>query len=89
MFLLASIFDNRDNALPAILIGNITQGIVHRKPTTLQIDLVLLMKTKSLVEQFSEYGVTFTYDELLRFKTSAAVVANEERSGVIVYSITT
>ena len=71
--LLSSISDKLDLTLPSILIGNIITSIINNQPTSLQVALGVLVREKKLLEQFSDYGVTCTYKEVLRFKSSAAV----------------
>ena len=78
--LLPSISDKLDLTLPSILIGNIITSIINNQPTSLQVALGVLVREKKLLEQFSDYGVTCTYKEVLRFKSSAAVAAASEYS---------
>lgn len=74
--LLARLSPKLDNSLPALLIGNIITAVLTNYPTQLQIALgVLLRDSKELVKSMSDFGVTCTYDELLRFKKSAAAAA--------------
>ena len=61
------------NELPAILIGNIITSVVQKKPTSLLIDLALLSREKKLIEHLYDYKVVCSYDEVKRFKASAAV----------------
>jgi len=49
---------------------------LHNHPTDLQIDLgVLVRDSKKLIELLHAFGVTCSYDEILRFKKSAAFSA--------------
>lgn len=65
------------HSLPALLIGNIVTAVVKNLATPLQIALaVLLRDSKEQVKAFNDFGVTCSYDELLRFKKSAAIAAN-------------
>lgn len=65
-----------DHTLTALLIGNIITSVLTKTATDLQIALgVLLRDSKDLVLHFHDYLVTCTYDEILRFKKSAAVSA--------------
>ena len=61
------------NELPTILIGNIITSVVRKKPTSLLIDLALLIREKKLIEHLYDYKVVCSYDEVKRFKASAAV----------------
>ena len=55
------------------LIGNIVTSIVQDCSTPLMLALGNLLRTsKILLNHFYDYGVTCTYDEILRFKKSAA-----------------
>ena len=74
--LLSSLSPKLDNTLPALLIGNIITSVLTNHPTQLQITLaVLLRESKELLKTMNDFGVTCTYDELLRFKKSVAVTA--------------
>ena len=61
------------NELPAILIGNIISSVVRKKPTSLLIDLALLVRENKLIDYLYDYKVVCSYDEVKRFKASAAV----------------
>lgn len=77
--LLASVSPKLDNTLPAILIGNMVTSIVTNQSTDLQIALgVLLRDSKMIVNHMYDYGITCSYDEVLRFKKSAAVAAAQD-----------
>ena len=72
--LLSQISDDlSSNELPAFLIGNIITSVVRKKPTSLLIDLALLVREKKLIEHLYDYKVVCSYDEVKRFKASAAV----------------
>ena len=67
------------NTLPAILIGNIITSVITNLSTPLQIGLaVLLHDAKEQVTAFHDFGVTCSYDEILRYKRSAASAANKD-----------
>ena len=62
------------NSLYGALIGNIVTSIVQNCTTPLQLALgTLFIRSKSILNHLYEYRVTGSYDELLRFKKSAAV----------------
>jgi hypothetical protein len=44
-----------------------------------------LLRDKSLIDQFRDFGITCTYDEVLRFKTSddSAVSKKSELRGIL------
>ena len=74
--LLAAVSPKLDKTLPALLIGNIVTSVVRNQPTDLQVALgVLLRDSKMMVSHMNDYRVTCSYDEVLRFKKSAAVAA--------------
>ena len=71
--LLAQISNNLDRSLSAALIGNIITSFVSKQFTPLQIALsVLLGRHHKTIDTLYAYGLTSTYDELRRFKISAA-----------------
>ena len=74
--LLKKISSNLDNTPASALIGNIVTNVVSTQPTTLQIDLSVLISRKTLIEELYEYRVCCSYDEYLRFKASAAIAAD-------------
>ena len=66
--LLVKISPKLDRTLPAILIGNIITSLLTNSFTILPIALGVLMKdSEDLVNHFYDFGVTFSYDEILRF----------------------
>ncbi len=74
--LLATVSRSLDDSLPAMMIGSIVTSAVKNKPTDLQVSLgVLLRDSKTLLGYTYDYGITCSYDEVLRFKKSAAVAA--------------
>lgn len=78
MNLLAAITENLHNTLPALLIGNIVTSVFSNKPTSLQISLGNLIRdSKSLLNKLFQFRVTCSYDEILRFKKSAALAATK------------
>ena len=78
MRLLAKLSSKLENTPPAHLIGNIITSSLRNVPTALQVALgVMVRDSKGLVSQLSSICVTCTYDELQRFKKSAAVAASE------------
>ena len=71
-----AISEKFDQSLPALLIGKIITSIVNNSPTYLQMALaVLLINSKEIVSHMYDYRITYSYDELLRFKKSSAVAA--------------
>ena len=76
--LLSQISDDLSaNELPAILIGKIITSVVRKKPTSLLIDLALLVREKKLIEFLYDYKAVYSYDEVKRFKGSPDVEKTE------------
>ena len=64
------------DSLQSIMIGNMITSFVRNQPTDLQVALsALLNSSKSIIQTFHDYGVTCSYDEINRFKKSAAVAS--------------
>ena len=79
--LLAAISPDLAYTLPALLIGNVVTSIVTKRTTDLQLALGMLFKdSKELLSHKFDYKVTCSYDEILRFKKSAAVAASSSIS---------
>ena len=79
--ILASILTKRENTPLALLIGKIITSVLRNRPTYLQIALgVLLRDYKTILGYTYDYGIACSYDEILRFKKSAAVVAAKDPS---------
>lgn len=55
----------------ALLIGNIITSCVNHQATSLQIALGVLLREKHLIDECYAFGICASYDEVLRFKTSA------------------
>ncbi len=79
--LLANLSPKLNGTLPALLVGSIITSVLSNYPTSLQVALgVLIRDSKKLVKHMHEYGVTCSYDEVLRFKKSAAIAATKNIS---------
>ena len=73
MTLLEAISPKLSHALPALMIGNIITFIIRNQPTDLQVTLgALLRDSKALIGYMHDSGITYSYDEVLRFRKSAA-----------------
>ncbi|KAL8560458.1 hypothetical protein ACOMHN_054361 [Nucella lapillus] len=71
--LLAAIAPSLDSTLPAAMIGHIVTSAVNSYFTSLQLAVsVLLSRQRKVIEQLHDFGVTSSYDELRRFRISAA-----------------
>ena len=78
--LLKAISPKLDKTLPAALIGNIITSVINNEATTLQVALAISLRDKSLVQQMYDYRICCSYDELIRFKASAANAASQQSS---------
>ena len=68
------------NSLFTALIGGMVTSVVQNKPTQLQLALgILLRHSKTILNHLYKYRVTCSYDEVLRFKKSAAL--NSSKGG--------
>ena len=65
------------------MIGQIILSTVCGHATSLQVALgVMLNQQRNLVDQFHKFGVTCTYNELRRFRISAAVAMDKDDQGI-------
>ena len=79
--LLATLSPKLNKTLPALLIGNTVTSVLKNQAIALQVALGFLLRdSKTIVNNMYDYRVTCSYDELLRFKTSAAVAASSDPS---------
>ena len=76
--LLAAISPKLVESNQALLIGNIVTSCVTNKATNLQIALGVLLREKQLIEQCYAFGICASYDEILRFKASAAHASSNQ-----------
>ena len=75
--ILSRVSQKLKQSLPALQIGNIITSVVKNLATPLQIALaVQLRDSKEQFKAFHDFGVTCSYDELLRFKKLVARAAN-------------
>ncbi len=77
--LLTSLSPKLCSTLPALLVGNIITSVLRKQATCLQTALGILVRdSKAVVNQFHDFQVTCSYDEVLRFKKSAAVAQTKK-----------
>ena len=76
--LLSTVSSNFQNSLAAAMIGNIVTAMVTKRFTSLQLSLDILARDKKLIEHLHDYGIPSTYQEVRRFKISAAVASGNE-----------
>lgn len=79
LYFLAELLPKLDHTSPALLIGNIVTSILTNRPTTLQLTLGTVLIDKALIHLCSEYGICCSYDEVLRFRKSAAHATSQEK----------
>lgn len=61
------------------MIGSVITGVLKSYPTGIQVALGVKMgRSKQCVNLLHEFGVTCSYDEVLRFKRSAASAATKD-----------
>ena len=70
--LLSEISPKLSGSLTALLIGNMITNAVTNKFTTLQVALGVSAREKHMINTLYDFSVTCSYDEVLRFKSSAA-----------------
>ena len=78
-----SFLQNWNHTLPVALIGNIGTNVISGRFTTLQIALGIVLNRKGLIEQFYDFLVSRSCDEVLLFKplVAAAAVSNASLRG--------
>ena len=74
---MSTISSKLDSTLSAAIIGNIVTSAVTNKPTSLQISLRVVVGEISAIELLYDFGVTASYDEVLRFRASAAQASSK------------
>ena len=77
--LLSRLSPKFESTLPTAMIGNMVTSAVTNKPTFLQIVLGIAVRDKSIIELLYDHGVSSSYDEILRFKGSAAHAAAKKK----------
>ena len=78
---LGKLSPNLDRPPPALRIGLTVTRVMKNHPTSLHITLGIKMRrSKSLIKVLQKYGVTCTYDDVRRFKHSAAKATTMEPS---------
>ncbi len=84
--LLCHVSKKLTDSLQATMIGNIVSSVVCSKPTYLNVALgVMMNRHKSIITDLSKFNVCCTYDEVLRFKHSAAVAVSKEYAEGLVF----
>lgn len=78
--LLSALHPKLDRSLPALLIGNIITSIINNSYTQLQLALGLYMNSARKVKVLHDFHVSCSYDEVSRFKTSAAMYVQRNPS---------
>ena len=72
LFLLSEISPKLSGSLLALLIGKMVTNAVTNRPTKLQVALGVSAREKHMINTLHNFSVTCSYDEVLRFKSSAA-----------------
>ena len=71
----------KTNQKAIALISSIVTSMASSKVSMLQVALGLKVREKKTVEYLQEYGVTYSYDEVRRFKISSAYHASQKNNG--------
>ena len=74
---LSNISSSLTSSLKSLLIGSIITSSVVKRPTTLQVNLGLLVREKQLIQHLYEYGVTSSYKETQLFKLSTVASCDD------------
>ena len=61
--------------LPMIMICNMITNLINKHPTPLQVAIGVAIKEKELIQELYSFGVVCSYDEVLRFRKSAAMAS--------------
>ena len=78
--ILVAISSNFRNNLKGIaLISSMVAAISSSQTSILQVALGLFVHDKKVIQQLHEYGVTCSYDEVRRFKISAAIFTTNQK----------
>ena len=75
LLLLANISPSLSKSLPSALLANIVTTAVTTHPSMIQIALGLLAREKKTIQQLYAFGVSASYDEIRRYKISAAATS--------------
>ena len=73
--LLAKLSKKLNHTAPAAIIGNIVSSMINNCYTDMQIALGIVIGKKALIQDFFHFGVSCSYEEVLRYKDSAAAAA--------------
>jgi len=79
MDLLTKLLPDATSRLPMIMICNMITSQIRRIPTPLQVTIGTLIKEKELIHELYKCGVVCSYDEVLRFRKSAAIASLTSR----------
>ena len=66
-----------DMSLSAALVANIITNVVTNRATSLQVAVCVVIRDKSLIDLLYDFGVTSSYGDIPRFKTSTALAASQ------------
>ena len=78
--LLSRISHKLHRTCPGALIGNMITNVITNRPTSLQTALGVLLRGKTIIERMFDFRVCCSYDEVQRFKSSAAKAAVDQSS---------
>ena len=80
MNLLTKLCPHTPAKLPLIMICNMITNQITKTPCPLQVVLGTLIREKELIQELYKCGIVCSYDEVLRFRKSAATVSKQVTS---------
>ena len=80
MNLLSFISPKLHESLPALMIGSMVTSTVTTGISMLQVAIGLLLREKKIINHLHEYRISATYDEIRRFKISAASTTGKAKT---------
>ena len=86
MNFLTKLCPNTTPKLPIVMICNMITTQLTKVPCPLQVTLGTLIRGKELVQQLNKFGVVCSYDEVLRFRKSAATASKQVGSRGLVHT---
>ena len=86
MNFLTKLCPNTTPKLPIVMICNMITTQLTKVPCPLQVTLGTLIRGKELIQQLNKFGVVCSYDEVLRFRKSAATASKQVGSRGLVHT---
>ena len=80
MTILSKLCRSTTPKLPLIMICNMITTQLKKTPCPLQVTLGTVIREKEIIQQLHKFGVVCSYDEVLRFRKSAAIASKQVTS---------